>query len=70
MTRVEPHILRRAQRCLGSGKRSKKPRHQLTSAGATGLSYDGRGNLINSGSDAFSYTSENRLATAPSGAGK
>jgi RHS repeat-associated protein len=36
--------------------------NQLTSAGATALSYDGRGNLSASGATAYSYTSENRLA--------
>lgn len=39
----------------------------LTSAGATTLGYDGRGNLTSSGSDAYSYTAENRLATGPGG---
>jgi RHS repeat-associated protein len=42
--------------------------NQLTSAGATALGYDGRGNLTSSGSDIYTYTSENRLATAPGGA--
>jgi RHS repeat-associated protein len=32
------------------------------------LGYDGRGNLTSSGSDLYTYTSENRLATAPGGA--
>lgn len=41
--------------------------NQLTSAGATTLSYDGRGNLTNSGTDAYTYTSENRLAAGPGG---
>lgn len=42
--------------------------NQLTSAGATTLSYlDGRGNLTNSGSNIYTYTSENRLATGPGG---
>jgi hypothetical protein len=31
------------------------------------LGYDGRGNLTSSGSNVYSYTSENRLATAPGG---
>ncbi len=35
---------------------------QLTSAGATALGYDGRGNLTGSGATAYTYTSENRLA--------
>jgi hypothetical protein len=42
--------------------------NQLTSAGATPLGYDLRGNLNASGSNAYSYTSENRLATGPGGA--
>lgn len=43
--------------------------NQLTSAGATVLGYDARGNLSSSGSTAYAYTSENRLATVtPSGA--
>jgi hypothetical protein len=37
--------------------------NQLTTAGATALGYDGRGNLISSGTTTYSYTSENRLAT-------
>jgi RHS repeat-associated protein len=41
--------------------------NQLTSSGATALGYDGRGNLTSSGSNLYSYTSENRLATAPGG---
>lgn len=41
--------------------------NQLTSAGATALGYDGRGNLTSSGSNLYTYTSENRLATAPGG---
>lgn len=42
--------------------------NQLTSAGATTLSYlDGRGNLTNSGTNVYTYTSENRLATGPGG---
>lgn len=41
--------------------------NQMTAAGATSLSYDGRGNLTNSGSSVYGYTSENRLATAPGG---
>jgi RHS repeat-associated protein len=36
----------------------------LTNAGATGLGYDGRGNLTASGSSSYSYTSENRMARA------
>jgi hypothetical protein len=31
------------------------------------LGYDGRGNLTSSGGNACTYTSENRLATAPNG---
>ncbi|MBN8500700.1 MAG: hypothetical protein J0M19_06080 [Sphingomonadales bacterium] len=41
---------------------------QLTSAGATALGYDGRGNLTTSGTGTYSYTSENRLASGPGGA--
>ncbi|MBL0924488.1 MAG: hypothetical protein IBJ12_08490 [Sphingomonadaceae bacterium] len=33
----------------------------------TSLGYDGRGNLTSSGSNIYAYTSENRLASAPSG---
>ncbi len=42
--------------------------NQLTNAGGVTLSYDARGNLTNSGSDVFSYTSENMMKTAPGGA--
>jgi RHS repeat-associated protein len=42
--------------------------NQLTSAGATALGYDLRGNLTASGASAYTYTSENRLATGPGGA--
>lgn len=38
--------------------------NQATAAGATALSYDGRGNLITSGATSYGYTSENRLATS------
>jgi len=41
--------------------------NQLTTAGATALCYDGRGNLTSSGSSLYNYTSENRLATGPGG---
>jgi hypothetical protein len=41
--------------------------NQLTSAGATALGYDGRGNLTTSASNSYSYTAENRMATAPGG---
>jgi RHS repeat-associated protein len=37
----------------------------LTTAGSTALGYDPRGNLTSSGSNAYSYTSENLLKTAP-----
>jgi RHS repeat-associated protein len=36
--------------------------NQLTSAGATALGYDLRGNLTSSGADAYAYTSENRMS--------
>jgi RHS repeat-associated protein len=39
--------------------------NQLTTAGSTALGYDARGNLASSGSNAYSYTSENLLKTAP-----
>jgi RHS repeat-associated protein len=39
--------------------------NQLTSAGTTSLGYDARGNLNNSGGNAYGYTAENRMATAP-----
>jgi len=41
--------------------------NQLTSAGATPLGYDLRGNLTSSGTDTYTYTSENRLATRSNG---
>ncbi len=37
--------------------------NQATLSGSVALSYDGRGNLNNSGGTAYGYTSENRLAT-------
>ena len=37
--------------------------NQLTTAGATALGYDGRGNLNRSGAQNYAYTSENRLAS-------
>jgi RHS repeat-associated protein len=37
--------------------------NQLTTAGATALGYDGRGNLTSSGTTTYGYTSENRIAT-------
>jgi RHS repeat-associated protein len=36
--------------------------NQLTTAGATALGYDGRGNLTSSGTHGYSYTSENLLS--------
>jgi RHS repeat-associated protein len=42
--------------------------NQLTTAGATTLTYDTRGNLTNSGASTYVYTSENRLAAGPGGA--
>jgi RHS repeat-associated protein len=42
---------------------NKASLNQLTTAGATALGYDGRGNLTNSGTTTYTYTSENRLAT-------
>jgi RHS repeat-associated protein len=43
--------------------------NQLTSAGATALSYDGRGNLTQSGAQYYTYTSENQLVTASQAVG-
>ncbi len=44
--------------------------NQLRAAGSATLGYDGRGNLNASGSTAYAYTTENRLATVtPTGAG-
>jgi RHS repeat-associated protein len=42
--------------------------NQLTTAGATALGYDLRGNLTASGANAYSYTSENLLKSGPAGA--
>lgn len=39
--------------------------NQMTTAGATTLGYDGRGNLTTSGSQSYNYTTENRLEMAP-----
>jgi hypothetical protein len=41
--------------------------NQLTTAGATALGYDLRGNLTSSGSNAYAYSAENRLISAPGG---
>ncbi|MDF7776370.1 RHS repeat-associated core domain-containing protein [Sphingomonas sp. AOB5] len=42
--------------------------NQLTAAGGTSLGYDARGNLNASGSDSFTYSSENLLTSATVGA--
>jgi RHS repeat-associated protein len=42
--------------------------NQLTTAGATALGYDGRGNLITSGANGYTYSSENLLKTGPASA--
>jgi RHS repeat-associated protein len=42
--------------------------NQLTSAGATALGYDGRGNLTRSGVGAYVYTVENRMVSGPDAA--
>ncbi|WP_345576046.1 RHS repeat-associated core domain-containing protein, partial [Stakelama sediminis] len=42
--------------------------NQYTSSGSTALGYDARGNLTTSGSDSYSYSSENLLKTGPGGA--
>nr|WP_294812730.1 RHS repeat-associated core domain-containing protein [uncultured Sphingomonas sp.] len=39
--------------------------NQMTTAGATGLGYDGRGNLTSSGGQTYQYTVTNRLWNAP-----
>jgi RHS repeat-associated protein len=39
--------------------------NQLTAAGATALGYDARGNLTSSGTNAYTYSSENFLKTGP-----
>jgi RHS repeat-associated protein len=39
--------------------------NQLTTAGATALGYDGRGNLNASGASSYTYTLDNRLASGP-----
>jgi YD repeat-containing protein len=43
--------------------------NQLTSAGTTALSHDGRGNLTSIGSAGYTYDSENRLTSTGSGFG-
>lgn len=40
--------------------------NQYTASGATALGYDARGNLTTSGSDNYTYSSENLLKTGPS----
>jgi len=39
--------------------------NQMTTAGATALGYDGRGNLTSSGSAAYTYSTDNRMQSAP-----
>lgn len=39
--------------------------NQLTSSSSVTLGYDGRGNLIHSGTDTYSFTPENLLSSAP-----
>jgi RHS repeat-associated protein len=41
--------------------------NQLTTAGSASLGYDGRGNLTANGSNAYTYTVENRLISGPGG---
>lgn len=43
--------------------------NQATLSGAVALGYDGRGNLTSSGSNAYTYTAENLMATGPSSLG-
>lgn len=42
--------------------------NQLTTAGATALGYDARGNLTSSGTSTYSYMAENRMVSGPGGA--
>ncbi|MBK8861205.1 MAG: RHS repeat-associated core domain-containing protein [Sphingomonadales bacterium] len=42
--------------------------NQMTAAGGTSLGYDGRGNLATSGTNAYTYSSENLVLTGPSSA--
>ena len=42
--------------------------NQFTASGAVSLGYDARGNLTSSGSDSYTYSSENLLLTGPTGA--
>lgn len=42
--------------------------NQFTASGAVSLGYDARGNLTSSGSDSYTYSSENLLLTGPSSA--
>ncbi|WP_204308805.1 hypothetical protein, partial [Citrobacter freundii] len=39
--------------------------NQATTAGPTGIGYDGRGNLTSSGSAGYGYSSENLLKSGP-----
>jgi len=43
--------------------------NQVTSVGAGSISYDVRGNLTTTGSNSYTYTAENHLASGPSSAG-
>jgi RHS repeat-associated protein len=42
--------------------------NQATTAGPKSLGYDGRGNLTSVGTDAYTYSAENRMLTGPGGA--
>ncbi|WP_227340109.1 RHS repeat-associated core domain-containing protein [Sphingopyxis sp. P8] len=42
--------------------------NRIMSAGGIGFSYDARGNLVNDGTNGFTYTAENLLKTGPAGA--
>jgi RHS repeat-associated protein len=42
--------------------------NQVTLSGGTSVGYDARGNLSSSGSDSYTYSSENLLLTGPAGA--
>ncbi|HEX8300540.1 RHS repeat-associated core domain-containing protein, partial [Sphingomonas sp.] len=41
--------------------------NQATAAGSTSIGHDGRGNVTSLGTDAYAYTADNQLATAPGG---
>ena len=42
--------------------------NQILTAGQLGLTYDGRGNLMTSGTSSYSYNADNLLVSGPNGA--